>query len=306
VHCLSRPEDNTPAVARVGIMPTTPALFRGLIDDAAVFPPGNVPLTLAFEHHLRHRSSAYADCIGPLLVPAGDVCELAALVDAQQVEEPVRIGIIARPGTDPTSVVDAVSFAMERSLLDVVGVEIGWTRSWRDLGLTIPLALEVPRGPEQQEALSDLLDAAAVGAAVIAKFRTGPTASWAWPDERELAAVIAACADDIPFKLTGGLHHAVRGSHVTAGAVEENHGVLNVLIAVRAAQQWADVEEVADLLSVRDGPALARAVGALTDGPAHKVRSALVSYGCCEVTDPVTELVGLGLLPPSHLPKDTR
>jgi hypothetical protein len=47
-----------------------PALFDGLVDDAAVFPPGNAPLDRALIGHRRHREAWYAGLVGPLVVPA--------------------------------------------------------------------------------------------------------------------------------------------------------------------------------------------------------------------------------------------
>jgi hypothetical protein len=130
----------------------------------------------------------------------------------------------------------------------------------------------------------------------VLKFRTGPTAMWAWPDEQELAAFLRLAAREVPFKLTGGLHHAARGTYEVAGVPEENHGVLNVLLATSAALSDAGGEEVARLLAVRDATALADVVAAWPDDTAARVRAAFTAYGCCTVTDPVGELADLGLL----------
>ena len=46
-----------------------PALFARLVDDAAVFPPGNAPLPEAVTAHLTHRTAWYASLVGPLMVP---------------------------------------------------------------------------------------------------------------------------------------------------------------------------------------------------------------------------------------------
>lgn len=286
-------------------MSTTPELFEGFIDDAAVFPPGNAPLPLALARHRQHRQARYAACIGPLLVPAAAVAELRDLLDARSTSDVLRIGVIGRPGTDPTSVVEALHTAREHPLLEVAGVEMGWSSGWRDLDVDVPLALEVPRGPAQRAALDDLAEAVSGGADVLAKFRTGPTPTWAWPNEDELAALITACADDLPVKLTGGLHHAVRGTYVIDAHPQENHGVLNVLVAVWTARQHAHVEEVAHILTVREAPALARSIADWDEAAVREVRSALVSFGCCEVTDPLTELAALDLLTDPPLPTES-
>ncbi|MEJ7705814.1 MAG: hypothetical protein WKF82_00225 [Nocardioidaceae bacterium] len=43
-------------------------LFVNLLDDAAMFPPGNASPAEALASHLQHRVAPYADFIGPLLV----------------------------------------------------------------------------------------------------------------------------------------------------------------------------------------------------------------------------------------------
>ena len=49
------------------------ALWSGLVDDAAVFPPGNAPLDVAVSGHRALRAGPDADLVGPLLVPAASV-----------------------------------------------------------------------------------------------------------------------------------------------------------------------------------------------------------------------------------------
>ncbi|QIM21361.1 hypothetical protein G7075_09870 [Phycicoccus sp. HDW14] len=136
----------------------------------------------------------------------------------------------------------------------------------------------------------------AEGDAVVAKYRTGPTPTWPWPDEHDLAAFLcAAAAAPVPFKLTGGLHHAVRGTYRVDGVPEENHGVLDVLVATAAALDGASTDTVAALLAVRDSGALTELVLAWSGDTTARVRAAFTAYGCCTVTDPLGELADLGL-----------
>ncbi len=173
------------------------------------------------------------------------------------------------------------------------------TRAGAHLGLSdLPLALEVPRGEDSAVAVADVHTAGGEGRRVVAKFRTGPTPTWPWPEEAELAGFIGLCARlGVPFKLTGGLHHAVRGQYAVDGIPEENHGVLDVMVATAAALAGAGAAELAGLLAVRDATALADLVTAWPDATAAGVREAFTAYGCCTVTDPVGELADLGVLP---------
>ncbi|GGB71071.1 hypothetical protein N798_06790 [Knoellia flava TL1] len=270
-----------------------PALLAGLIDDAAVFPPGNAPLDLAVARHRAHRKAAYAGLVGPLLVPVADVETLVA--EASGDSPPLAVGLIARPGVAPRAVADAVARLSDEASVEVVGAELGWFVGWRTLPVDgLPLTLEIPRGAERDRALDDVragVDES--GRVVQAKFRTGATPTWEWPDETELAAFLRDCARlGVPFKLTGGLHHAVRAEHDG----EPQHGLLNVLLAVHAAVHDGALVAVESLLAQRDPRLLTDAVLDLDDEAASRVRSVFTAYGCCEVTDPIGELDDLGVL----------
>lgn len=276
-------------------MSTAPtALLAELIDDAAVFPPGNAPLEVAVHRHIANYQAAYAGLIGPLLVPASEVESLLTDVDAVS-DRPLEIGLIARPGVDPSVVVTALRRLATENTVKAVGAELGWFPGWRALPVAgLPLALEIPRGADRDRALADIragVDEA--GHVVQAKFRTGVTPTWEWPDEAELGAFIHDCARlGVPFKLTGGLHHAVRAEHDG----EPQHGLLNVLVAVHSASHDGALAAVESLLAQRDPELLTDAVLSLDDTDAARLRSLFTAYGCCEVTDPVDELAALGVL----------
>lgn len=277
--------------------PAPPRLLAGLVDDAAVFPPGNAPLPRALAEHREHRRAWYADIVGRLLVPAAGVAELVGLTESAGDDgEPVEVVVVARPGTPVQEVEDALAAAAGGAVV-AVGVEIGWQPDWRALPLgDLPLVLEVPRGEDRDRALADVRDGQQQGRRVLAKLRTGATPTWEWPDETELAHFLRDVTQlGIPAKLTGGLHHVVRADHDGG----PQHGLLNVLVALDAAQHGAlapDVETLVALLAERDPTALATEVAGWDDDRAARVRATLTAYGCCGVTDPITELSALHLV----------
>ncbi|HEX5741790.1 MAG TPA: hypothetical protein VFY17_09600, partial [Pilimelia sp.] len=149
---------------------------------------------------------------------------------------------------------------------------------------------EIPLAAGLLTALDAVARARADGVDVAPKFRTGGLAAELFPTPVELAAVICACRDrDLPFKLTAGLHHAVR--HTDPGTGFTHHGFLNVLAAAAAAARRAEVDEVAALLAVTEAAPLAGALAAHTAGP----RPLWVGYGSCSVTEPLDDLTRLGL-----------
>jgi len=55
------------------VPPSLPASWSGLIDDAAIFPPGNAPLADALAAHVAHRESRYADLVGAFVLRDTDL-----------------------------------------------------------------------------------------------------------------------------------------------------------------------------------------------------------------------------------------
>ena len=283
------PQDPAPARAAD---PAERALFRRLVDDAAVFPPGLTPLPRAVEEHLARRSQPWADLVGPLLVPAAAAPELLAVPRAA----PLDVALVARPGTALDVVERALGQLGRDPTVTVVGTEIAWSSEWAgSLGWGLPVSVEVPRGPDLVPALEDIRDHTAGKSPLQAKMRTGATDALSVPDATELATFLRTCVDmDLGFKLTGGLHRAV--AHTTADG-EDQHGFLNVLCATRwALAHAAEVPELVALLSERDPAPLLDILTGMSHADASVVRAFFTAYGCCGVTDPVHDLSTLGLI----------
>ncbi len=279
-------------------MATVTALVRGLVDDAAVFPPGNAAVPEAVAEHRVHRRAWYGDAVGPLLVRPAQVDELLA---ATLPGDDLEVGVVADANAGLAGLV-----AGAHALLDqddrarLVQAEVALpsghdpaqaTRVLVDqLALSVPTYVEVPR-----RGFEGALDVLAEDGAERAKYRTGGTTPGSVPSADELAGFLRAALDRrLSFKLTAGLHHAVRG-HVATDGGDEQHGVLNVLAAVAAGVDGASGPTLAELLAQADVEPL---LDVLTGADVAAVRRSLVSFGCCGVTDPVDDLVGLGLLDP--------
>lgn len=151
-------------------------------------------------------------------------------------------------------------------------------------------AVEVPRGPGIPAALDVL-----AGGPYRAKFRTGGTVATAFPSEPELAGFLLACAErGLPFKCTAGLHHALRHTDPASGF--EHHGFLNVLLAAHAAAEGGGAGELVALLAERSGDVLATAAEKLTERQIDVIRGSFTAFGTCSVTDPLEDLLTLGLI----------
>jgi hypothetical protein len=274
-----------------------PDLFAGLVDDASVYPPGSAPLHQAVKDHRRHRAAWYAAMVGSLLVPASATAQLTELLGP---DEELAVGLIADTG------LAGLRTALLQAPPNVAHVEIAVAKRGEDPlpGLTALLGLvrevpglaayaEIPLTFGLVSALDTLSDAVAEGLPVAAKFRTGGLAAELFPTPIELAAVICACRDrGVAFKLTAGLHHAIRHTDPETGFI--HHGFLNVLVAtVQAANQGAEAADVAATLAGTDPVPLIEASRGLLD----QRRPLWAGFGSCSVPEPVEDLSRLGLLP---------
>jgi hypothetical protein len=282
---------------------TQSALVRLLVDDAAVFPPGNAPLPRAVESHRGHRSSWYGPAIGPLLVRMGDA---GAVHDLLSDGERTVVGLVCPPDASAGTIARAVDVVQlgDRGVATALEQPVGdrdtaerLCRVARDVEATA--WCEVPAGSTADGTVGQRLDdIAAVGGQ--AKYRTGGVQPQAFPDERQVARFVLACVErQLPFKLTAGLHHAVRLTAVGAGSDGqdlEQHGLLNVMSAVAAGQQGATEDDLVSLLRERRADPVVELVATLDDESVRRLRRSFVSFGCCGVTDPLTDLVTLGLV----------
>jgi hypothetical protein len=269
-------------------------LVAALVDDAAVFPPGNAPMPDAVRAHRRHREAPYARLVGRFLCPASRLGELRdRLVDG----DALRLGLIVDTGLAGLAPAVAEVRAETRLVLEAVEiplrVEGGGTLAGcaREVLAALPGCLayvEIPRVAGWQDAL-DVVTSYQRGA----KLRTGGTSAEMFPSVAEVAAFVTACVERAtPFKCTAGLHNAVRHRDPRTGF--EHHGFLNILLATHAALTGGDAAAVLD---ERSGEVLAEAARRIAPADAYRARALFAGYGSCDIAEPVADLTALGLLP---------
>ncbi|MBO4259545.1 hypothetical protein [Streptomyces griseorubiginosus] len=286
-------------------MTTARSAFTGFFDDAAIFPPGSASLPDAVRAHLARRSTSLASLVGPFLLTLDRVSDAARLARDTSAElgcdlgrEPLRVGLVVAPGT----LDEARRLAADPpDGLVVSGLEVKTDGRWRDqLRAAADLAAAAPYGVHLelgQAAVEEGGVALLGGTRARLKFRTGGLDAGLFPTVRELAAVIsAAAAARVPFKLTAGLHRAIRHTGPETGF--PHHGFLNIALATAMAQQGASPRETEQALSLEDHDAIRRAY--LDAGTGW--RATFESFGTCSILEPVESLVALGLLDSTLLP----
>jgi hypothetical protein len=284
----------------------TDSIFRGLFDDASLFPPASLKMAAAVTGHVRHQAAWYGEMSGPFVCADSRLPQLSAAMTAASLPELDLALVLPGGAGDLAAATDAV-FADPRLRLRAVEVPVSGPAEGEpaDAALAVtrlaealdqtPLAgatafIEIPPG----QLSADALDVAAAHRYLI-KLRTGGVTAEAFPDEMTLASCLTALAEvRLAFKCTAGLHHAVR--HQAAETGFEHHGFLNVLLAVAAALDGASAPEVAAQLADQDAARVATGVAGLDADTAAAVRGMFTSFGTCSTDEPVTDLVSLGLV----------
>ncbi|MGZ4493790.1 MAG: hypothetical protein ACXVWU_03750 [Nocardioides sp.] len=297
-------------------LPVPPHL-AGLVDDAAIFPPGDLDLAAAVPAHRAHRRAPYAPLVGAFVVSDARLPDLLRVVEPDTDEEPLPVAVVVGGGAGALE--GAVRWATRSERLRLAGVEIALRGSDTgelahnarrivtavdalvaagELDEDVPVHVEPPRFHTGEAPYSWLAALDEVAAADLrVKLRTGGLDADAFPGADELAASIGAVLDrELRFKCTAGLHHALR--HTAGDGGFEHHGFLNVILATRASLDGDDVAEVARGLDERDPAAVLERWHAAGPAGLASARRWFTSFGSCSVTEPVEDLAGLGLLGP--------
>jgi hypothetical protein len=289
-----------------------PHWLTNLVDDAAIFPPGNVPLDQAVAAHREHKASEYAAMVGSFVVSDVKIADLIALLnehslDERDDDELLAVSLVVTGGAG--AIEPAVRWASRAGTVRLAALECA-LRDEDDLAhnarrvcsmidsleeelADVDVFVEPPRvaGSPSHGWLS-AVDELAMRELPL-KFRTGGVTEDAFPSPVELAASIAAALDrELPFKCTAGLHHALRHTDPETGFT--HHGFLNVLAATRACLDGGNTEEVLGLTEPGD------LLGDLDPETLDRTRRWFTGFGSCSILEPHDDLVELGLVEPEN------
>jgi hypothetical protein len=283
-------------VANVSTQPLS-AAWRGLVDDAAIFPPGDAPLSEAAAAHQRRRGDGYADLVGTFVVRDTDLPDLKAT--------PLALSVVVTGGAGQ---VPGVAGLARKLHIAVEGLEIALRDPADPVGAArrvvaavdaaraegvlddhVPVYVEIPASCPEPTWLAAADEVAAAEHRL--KFRTGGLEATAYPTAGTVAAWIDAALDrETPFKCTAGLHRAVRH---TGDDGFEHHGFLNVLVATRQAFDGSSRADVETILEEREPAVLVETAAELELAGARRW---FTSFGSCSVSEPLDDLLALGLL----------
>lgn len=272
--------------------PITESSFHQFFDDAAVFPPGLAPLPKAVEEHVRYSQDPVTrEFIGPLVLPLDKVEEAVSLaagaplgvsvvVTAERLAEVESLVSSSWEG-DPVLTIDAVEI---KAGADTAG-GIDKAVAFRSQHPSIEVFVELPAAEITDTSATELKRQG-----LALKFRTGGIEKHLFPSAGQLVDVLdTAVRAGLPFKLTAGLHRAMRYTDVETGF--DHFGFLNIAAATAALRNGRDKQQALELLDSDDANAVA------TEAAQHPGwRDSFLSFGTCSMVEPTETLGDIGQL----------
>ncbi|AIK83822.1 hypothetical protein CGLAR1_00715 [Corynebacterium glutamicum] len=264
--------------------------FHRFFDDSAVYYPCFVPLDRAIGEHFDRQNKPMSRFIGTLILP------LAKLEEAAQYtgDEVLRVSTVI--STDELA--DLRRDFYELPNIDIASVEIKLVgaaltnTAW--LGDVEKLIqrhrntfvwVEIPTALVTADIVRKLRH---MGAGL--KYRTGGDREELFPTPQDLITVLRTAIDAaLPFKLTAGLHRALRYRDEKTGRL--HFGFLNIAAAVATLRAG---KGEAEALSVLEGDDAAPLIHALQIG--GNWRDSFRSFSTCNVVEPLNTLIDLDVL----------
>ncbi len=166
----------------------------------------------------------------------------------------------------------------------------------------VPSYIELPQHERRNTLLPGAL-ASMKRHGLLAKVRCGGLTASSIPPVGDVATFLRAAAEEgVAFKATAGLHHPIRGYNEESGFVM--HGFLNVLTAAALVRQSVDEDTVIASLEDEDAghfiferESLRWRDAAVSADVVRDTRAAgFQSYGSCSFSEPVDDLIALGLI----------
>ena len=284
-------------------------LLRQTIDYAGLFPPAGLGMNAAVKNYMAYRQGDDRWALGRFILPASRLMEFEEQVAGQQggLQQPWQISALLGPDLEG-DLAHIDEFHRLRAVagmtVDTLEVKAEGVASIPDAMRKIPdglsLYFEIPVDRDPTELLHSI---AAAGAR--AKVRTGGVTPDAFPSTAHLARFVhAAVQTRVPFKATAGLHHALRGdyrlTYEEGSATGTMFGFLNLFLGTASAQAGGREAQTRSILEETSSEAFQfeadgirwrnqrLGLNALARG-----REAIVSFGSCSFTEPITELQAL-------------
>ncbi|HEV8216774.1 MAG TPA: hypothetical protein VGP95_13095 [Gemmatimonadaceae bacterium] len=285
------------------------ALLAGLVDYAGLFPPAALNMPSAVRQYADYAASDQAWMLGRFVVPAAHLDAFrdahAALRDQPEWHLSALVGADVEADIERVrSFNDAMTARARIDTIEGKATTDGAVARIADCASGFRAFVEIP-----VTGFAPLLDAIR-DRGLNAKVRTGGVSREMFPEPEALLAFIEhACRENVPFKATAGLHHAVRGDYRLTYDEDSPKGpmfgFLNVFVTAAFVHAGMTDGAALALLLERDLKKIfvsSRTIRwgdrSVTTEEIHATRDCVaVSFGSCSFLEPVNELRAAALLP---------
>jgi hypothetical protein len=295
-----------------------------------MFPPANLDMPEAVATYARHLEADHAWMVGRFVCPISRIVAFGAEgEDVLRSLAPIRVAGLASPMNDVAGMmrlaggeaarakvferegwglVDALEVRLPDDLIDGDPLDIRLTLEQYEGALSEGgmrlerIFYEIGRTAAWNDHVEHIVAACSGTKHRGFKIRCGGVTPDAYPTVDEVSDAIAICARfGVPYKATAGLHHPVRHDRPESGITQ--HGFVNVLAAGLLASKL-DADHLRSLVDDRDLAHFDFTDEHLAWGgyeaPLAAVkkarRSFAISYGSCDIDEPVEDLQNAGLL----------
>lgn len=290
-------------------------LLAGSVDYAGLFPPAELSMAAAVKNYDSYRAGPHSWMLGRFVVPATRLGEFDTvappLLPRGEGSAPWRlsalVGESARPEVEAALKFNCSHWAgseIGHAVIDVLELKVERAEQITDLRRDLPKSFavyfEVSLGADPEPFV-----AAANASQAALKARTGGVTSAAFPDTDQLARFLHACVSaGVPFKVTAGLHHAVRGEYALTYKRDSARcpmfGFINVFGAAALLSGGASRGDIVPVLEEPDLHAFRCDDDGLTWREMHagletirQARRLVAAFGSCSFEEPVAELATL-------------
>ena len=286
-------------------------LLASLIDYAGTFPPAGLTLSDAIAAYAHGRGSPYRSILGRFVIAADQLGEFESIAPtlATACDGCWNLTVVGTRESMPTSDRLLRFNQMWKDRATIVSVEFAPMppADVKSVAQDMPSTIDVFFEVASDNASASLEQIAFSGAR--AKIRTGGVVSGAFPNAETLAGFLEECRGaHVAFKATAGLHHPIRGLYpltYDADSPRANmHGFLNVAVAAAFVRAGAVRMTAVDVLKESSVGAFIftdeglnwRGSRLSANQFADTRRHFFVGFGSCSFTEPVDELVRLGIV----------
>ena len=294
------------------------ALLTRIVDYAGLFPPAQLGMEEAVANYAEYLRGPHEWMLGRFVVPAAGLDEFAsaAVIHLPRGEgsRPWRVSALAGGdlGTDVELMLEFncshwAGSAAGHAVIDAAELKAATGSEIEAAAAQLPrnfrCFFEIPLESDPESLVAAV---GRIGAA--AKARTGGTTADAFPASEAVARFLDACVSAaVPFKVTAGLHHPVRGEYRLTyepdAACGTMLGYLNVFLAASALAGGQGMAAAKEILTKSRLEALTFAADGATWGgreistvAIQRARELGIAFGSCSFREPVDELVAAGIL----------